>query len=126
MNTGYPVNNELAVLSALKVNLSAVKCPPIPFVVVIPVITPVYPSTFSTAVTLSVRFCGCCVITCGGLVNVYPKPIVSIETDDTCLIKKSNNSTSIIILDENLSYYKTITQKLHWASSLNDNNKLWE
>ncbi len=43
-----------------------------------------------------------------------------IEADDTCLIKKSNHSTSIIILDENLSYYKTITQKLHWASSLNE------
>ena len=46
-----------------------------------------------------------------------------IEAYDTCLIKKSNHSTSIIILDENLSYYKTITQKLHWASSLNQNNK---
>ncbi len=43
-----------------------------------------------------------------------------IEPNDTCLIKKSNHSTSIIILDENLSYYKTITQKLHWASSLNE------
>ena len=43
-----------------------------------------------------------------------------IEANDTCLIKKSNHSTSIIILDENLSYYKTITQKLHWASSLNN------
>ena len=42
-----------------------------------------------------------------------------IESNDTCLIKKSNHSTSIIILNENLSYYKTITQKLHWASSLN-------
>ncbi len=42
-----------------------------------------------------------------------------IQANDTCLIKKSNHSTSIIILDENLSYYKTITQKLHWASSLN-------
>jgi len=46
-----------------------------------------------------------------------------IEAKDTCLIKKSNHSTSIIILDENLSYYKTITQKLHWASSLNESNK---
>jgi len=46
-----------------------------------------------------------------------------IESKDTCLIKKSNHSTSIIILDENLSYYKTITQKLHWASSLNESNK---
>ena len=46
-----------------------------------------------------------------------------IEANDTCLIKKSNHSTSIIILDENLSYYKTITQKLHWASSLNENHK---
>jgi len=45
-----------------------------------------------------------------------------IEDNDTCLIKKSNNATSIIILDENLSYYKTITQKLHWASSLNERN----
>ena len=43
-----------------------------------------------------------------------------IESNDTCLIKKSKHSTSIIILDENLSYYKTITQKLHWASSLNN------
>ena len=47
-----------------------------------------------------------------------------IEANDTCLIKKSNHSTSIIILDENLSYYKTITQKLHWASSLNENYKI--
>ena len=47
-----------------------------------------------------------------------------IEAKDTCLIKKSNHSTSIIILDENLSYYKTITQKLHWASSLNEKNKV--
>ncbi len=46
-----------------------------------------------------------------------------IEAKDTCLIKKSNHSTSIIILDENLSYYKTITQKLHWASSLNESAK---
>ena len=46
-----------------------------------------------------------------------------IEANDICLIKKSNHSTSIIILDENLSYYKTITQKLHWASSLYQNNK---
>jgi len=42
---------------------------------------------------------------------------------DKCLIKKSNHSTLIIILDENLSYYRTITQKLHWASSLNQNIK---
>ena len=46
-----------------------------------------------------------------------------IEANDMCLIKKSKHSTSIIILDENLSYYKTITQKLHWASSLNESNK---
>ena len=46
-----------------------------------------------------------------------------IEGSDKCLIKKSNYFTSIIILDENLSYYKTITQKLHWASSLNQSNK---
>ena len=46
-----------------------------------------------------------------------------IEANDRCLIKKSNHSTSIIILDENLSYYKPITQKLHWASSLNESNK---
>ena len=46
-----------------------------------------------------------------------------IENNNSCLIKKSNHSTSIIILDENLSYYKTITQKLHWASSLNESNK---
>ena len=45
-----------------------------------------------------------------------------IEVNDTCLIKKSNHSTSIIILDENLSYYKRITQKLHWASSLNESH----
>ena len=46
-----------------------------------------------------------------------------IDGNDKCLIKKSNYFTSIIILDENLSYYKTITQKLHWASSLNQSNK---
>ena len=47
-----------------------------------------------------------------------------IENKDTCLIKRSNHFTSIIILDENLSYYKTITQKLHWASSLNKSDTL--
>ena len=46
-----------------------------------------------------------------------------VEANDKCLIKKSKHSTSIIILDENLSYYKTITQKLHWASSLKEINK---
>ncbi len=46
-----------------------------------------------------------------------------IEANDKCLIKKSNHSTYIIILNESLSYYRTITQKLHWASSLNNNSK---
>ncbi len=42
-----------------------------------------------------------------------------IEAKDKCIIKKSNHSTYIVILNESLSYYRTITQKLHWASSLN-------
>ena len=46
-----------------------------------------------------------------------------IESKDKCLIKKSNHSTLIVILNESLSYYRTITQKLHWASSLNKNFK---
>ncbi len=42
-----------------------------------------------------------------------------ISSKDKCLIKQSNHSTYIVILNESLSYYRTITQKLHWASSLN-------
>ncbi len=46
-----------------------------------------------------------------------------VEAKDKCLIKKSNHSTFIIILNESLSYYRTITQKLHWASSINKHIK---
>ena len=46
-----------------------------------------------------------------------------IEAKDKCLIKKSNHSTYIVILNESLSYYRTITQKLNWASSINKNIK---
>ena len=43
-----------------------------------------------------------------------------LEAKDKCLIKKSKFSTSLIILNEYQSYYRRITQKLHWASSLNN------
>ena len=65
INTGYPANNELAALSALKKNLS-VDCP-LTVAVLIPVMIPVNPSTLSIDVIFSVLNSGKLIITCGGV-----------------------------------------------------------
>ena len=63
-----------AALSALKKNLSASGCPPVPVVVVIPVIMPVNPSTLSIDVIFSVSNIGNSTNTCGGVNAEYPNP----------------------------------------------------
>ncbi len=37
---------------------------------------------------------------------------------DSCLINKSKDNAQMLILEQSASYYKTLTQKLHWAGSL--------
>ncbi len=46
-----------------------------------------------------------------------------IKENDKCIIKKSKHQAQMIILKENPSYFRTLSQKLHWAGSLNNNNK---
>lgn len=41
-----------------------------------------------------------------------------IEANTKCIIKKSIHSSIMIALDNRPSYFKTLTQKLHWAGSL--------
>ena len=37
---------------------------------------------------------------------------------DTCSIHKSRHHAQMVILEQNPSYYRTLTKKLHWAGSL--------
>tara|TARA_Y100001968_G_scaffold99054_1_gene89110 strand:+ start:1044 stop:1934 length:891 start_codon:yes stop_codon:yes gene_type:complete len=39
---------------------------------------------------------------------------------DECIIQKSHHNALLVILEENPSYYRTLTQKLHWTGSLNN------
>ena len=48
-------------------------------------------------------------------------PIV--ETNSKCVIEKSTEFALMVILEQSLSYYRTLTQKLHWASNLNITKK---
>ena len=42
-----------------------------------------------------------------------------IQTGGKCTIKKSSHSAIFLILEERPSYYRTLSQKLKWASSIN-------
>ena len=46
------------------------------------------------------------------------------EPGDKCIIQKSNHKALIVILEKNPSYYRTLTQKLHWTGSLNNPSSL--
>ena len=37
---------------------------------------------------------------------------------DSCFIHKASHSANMIILDKSSSYYRTLTEKLHWAGSI--------
>ena len=39
---------------------------------------------------------------------------------DQCIIKRSHHNALILLLEQNPSYYRTLTQKLHWTGSLNN------
>ncbi len=41
--------------------------------------------------------------------------------DECCVIKRANDDAQIIVLEQSPSYYRTLTQKLHWAGSLAKN-----
>ena len=41
-----------------------------------------------------------------------------IEPGKRCVIQRAPHETSLVLLNQNLSYYQTLTHKLHWASSL--------
>ncbi len=40
-----------------------------------------------------------------------------IESGDRCVIQKAAHQAFILVLEESPSYYRTLTQKLHWAGS---------
>ena len=44
-----------------------------------------------------------------------------IEPGECCIIKRASNNAQMMILQQSTSYYRTLTQKLHWAGSLDEN-----
>ena len=42
-----------------------------------------------------------------------------IEPGELCTIKRASNNAQLMILQHSTSYYRTLTQKLHWAGSIN-------
>ena len=45
-----------------------------------------------------------------------------ITEKDQCTIQKAKHQAQMLILDENPSYYRTLSQKLHWAGSIEHKN----
>ncbi len=41
-----------------------------------------------------------------------------INESDQCVIQKSKHKAKMLILEDNPSYYRTLSKKLHWAGSL--------
>ena len=41
-----------------------------------------------------------------------------IQAGDKCIIKKAQHHAQMVVLEQSPSYYRTLTQKLHWAGSL--------
>ena len=44
-----------------------------------------------------------------------------LEPGDRCVIERARNSARMVVLEQSPSYYRTLTQKLHWAGSLDEN-----
>ncbi len=42
-----------------------------------------------------------------------------IEPGERCIINRASNNVKMMILEQSTSYYRTLTQKLHWAGSIN-------
>ena len=42
------------------------------------------------------------------------------EPGDKFIIQKANHNARMVVLQESPSYYRTLTQKLHWAGSINN------
>ena len=47
-----------------------------------------------------------------------------ISNRDECVIQKAKHQAQMLILEENPSYYRTLSQKLHWAGSLEHNKNV--
>ena len=47
--------------------------------------------------------------------------VTLLETGDHCCITKASHYARMVILPQSPSYYKTLTKKLHWAGSLEEN-----
>ncbi len=45
-----------------------------------------------------------------------------IEPGESCLIERASHNALMMVLRENTSYYRTLTQKLHWAGSIHAKN----
>ena len=46
-----------------------------------------------------------------------------IQAGDKCIIKKAQHHAQMVVLEQSPSYYRTLTQKLHWAGSLVNSSK---
>ena len=46
-----------------------------------------------------------------------------IQSGDKCIIKKAQHQAQMVVLEDSPSYYRTLTQKLHWAGSLVNSSK---
>ena len=40
------------------------------------------------------------------------------QAGDQCIIQKARNNAQMLVMEKSPSYYRTLTQKLHWAGSL--------
>ena len=43
-----------------------------------------------------------------------------LQPGDKCVIQKAQHHAQMVILEQSPSYYRTLSQKLHWAGSLNE------
>ncbi|AAP99226.1 MULTISPECIES: NAD(+) kinase [Prochlorococcus] len=60
-------------------------------------------------------------------VNIWQDGVSSalMQKGEQCVIEKARNHAQMLILEQSPSYFRTLTQKLHWAGSLVDNqNKM--
>ncbi len=46
-----------------------------------------------------------------------------LSPDERCIIQRARHYALMVVLENSLSYYRTLTQKLHWAGSLINNEQ---
>jgi len=46
-----------------------------------------------------------------------------LEPGDSCVIERARHSARMVVLEQSPSYYRTLTQKLHWAGCLDESKQ---